>query len=97
MMGTSLCWMSKAFGTTLEGAQPCDDRFGASPRGRWQLLESRRMLADFSGTSGDDNVIIYTDAGQAHFIVNGVDHTTTDTTVNFHALQGKGPAERSSI
>ena len=51
-------------------------------------LESRRLLAIFNATGSADTINIFRSGSTTHVEINGVDHTTTQSTVIVNALGG---------
>src|SRR5438876_964965 len=55
-----------------------------------EALEPRRMLAVFSGTPGNDNIIlgISTSGDVSHVVINGLDTTTSDLSITVNCGGG---------
>src|SRR6478609_14757 len=81
--------LSRAVSTAVQRLRPRPrSRSGQRQHDMIEELESRRMLAVFNGTSGSDDITLYTSAGVPHVMINGSDHSTLDSTVQVNCGSG---------
>jgi hypothetical protein len=73
----------------LQRSRRIRHRFPAKENGMIDALESRRLLATFMGTAGNDTITVSSDGAFVHVKVNaGPDQTTTEQEIYISALGG---------